>query len=356
MDFSEYGTLSEEWVDFEKNNSEAAGWTLDIGGGDPVKLQAQGNIMTAAMGRAKLERSGLWAVVEFEDYTATSRDGYAIPVRCYRPKAARGRTLPAHVHYHGGGYTTGDLETDECYCVAWAHALSAAVVSVNYRHTPQVSGLVPFHDAIDAFDWIAGHAAALGADPERLTVGGISAGGGLAAAVVVHEVRQALAGGAAARVRGQVLAIPNVVQEFPFERFADRGRTSLVQCAGSPLLPKIFYDYMVGLLRAGHDTPANHPTWNPGLVEDEVLRSIPPTAMLVCGSDLLRDEGLMYASRLRDAGVPTKVHIFDGMPHGFYLFDQLASTTRWEEIVRESTRWAGSKEGEWFVEVPPQKP
>lgn len=52
----------------------------------------------------------------------------------------------------------------------------------------------------------------------------------------------------------------------------------------------------------------------------------------------------------------TKVHIFPGLPHGFYAFEQLPATKRWEEVMRESIRWAGVNEGDWFVEVSPQQP
>lgn len=306
MDFSQYGAPSEEWVEFTKSHPEATGFMPDKESQTPAELQARVNAMTTHLSKSKLEASGLWNVVESEDYAVAGRDGNAIPLRRYRPKAAAatGKPLPAYIYLHGGGFLFGTLESDEPLCVAWAHALSIAVVSVNYRHTPQASGLAAWHDAIDAFEWIADNASStLGLDPANLTIGGISAGAALAAAVAVHEARTARdAGGSPPRLRGQVLAIPSLMQELPAHLFADREKTSPVQCAGAVLLNKDWLGYFQGLLRAGTDVPRDHPTWNPGLVEKELLPYLPRTAMLVAGGDPLRDQGLLYATRLKEAG------------------------------------------------------
>ncbi|KAK7755767.1 hypothetical protein SLS62_002380 [Diatrype stigma] len=359
MDFSQYGTPTEEWVEFLKSHSEAAGFMPDKENRTPAELQAQVNVLIAQQSRTKLQASGLWNVVESEDYTVAGRDGNTISLRCYRPKAAvaTGKPLPAYIYFHGGGFLFGNLESDEPMCVAWAHALSIAVVSVNYRHTPQASGLAAWHDAIDAFEWIAGHASTtLGLDPSSLTVGGISAGAALAAAVAVHDARTARDGGTPPRLRGQVLAIPSLMQDLPTDLFADRAKTSPVQCADAALLNEDWLGYFLGLLHVDTDVPRDHPTWNPGLVEEELLPYVPRTAVLVSGGDPLRDQGLLYATRLKEAGAKTKVHIFQGLPHGFYNFEQLSATKRWEEVMHESIRWAGANEGDWFVEASPQQP
>ncbi len=301
MDFSRYGNPSREWAAFEKSHPEAIKLIPNTEAYSPAELQAVGNAATAAASKTKLEQSGLWKVVESEDYAATGRDGNAIPIRCYRPKTARGKTLPAYIYFHGGAFMFGTLEADEGLCVAWAHALSMAVVSINYRHTPQVSGLAAWHDSIDAFEWIMSSASTLGLDPAKVTVGGISAGAMFAATVAAHDVRRARDAGSRPRLAGQVLATPALVQEFPYRLFADREKTSPVQCAGAAVLSRESYDGLLALVHTNTDVPLDHPTWNPGLTEAELLKNMPRTAILVSGGDVLRDEGLMYASRLRDA-------------------------------------------------------
>ena len=60
---------------------------------------------------------------------------------------------------------------------------------------------------------------------------------------------------------------------------------------------------------------------------------------------------------LMQPSVETKVHVFDGMPHGFYIFDSCPATPRWEEVMREAIRWSGTSKDEWIIEGPtPPKP
>lgn len=302
MDFSQYGTPSEEWKEFAKTNPLAIGFMPDKENTPPAELQAQVNEAVKGMNKAKLDESGLWNVVESEDYVATGRDGNDIAIRRYRPKAANGKTLPTYIYFHGGGYIFGSLDADEPLCVAWAHTLSMAVVSINYRHTPQASGPSAWHDAIDGFEWVMSNTSKLGVDPAKITVGGISAGASLAAGVTVHDVRKSRETGSPLRVKGQILAIPVLMQEVPYHLFADKEKTSRVQCAGSAVLSKDWLDYFTGMLHANTDVPLSHPTWNPGLTEMELLPYMPPTAFLVSGADVLRDDGLFYATRLKEAG------------------------------------------------------
>ena len=304
LDFSQYGTLSEEWKEFEKANQELlkAFSVSPTETGGPIEIEERLNNAAGKASKARLEKLGLWKVVEAQDYDVTVRDGNTIPIRCYRPKGLREKALPVHIYYHGGGYFVGSLETDEFMCVAWTHELSIAVISVNYRHTPQVSGLVPWHDSIDAFEWIAGNTSSLRINPRKITVGGISAGGSLAAAVAVHDVRKAIEAKTPPRISGQVLAIPILLQDFPYDLFADKEKTSYSQNANVAVLSRSDMDFVVQLLRMNSDVPPDHPTWNPGATEKEVLQHMPRTAILANGSDVLRDHALVYTKRLQDAG------------------------------------------------------
>ena len=303
LDFSRYGTTSEEWKEFERANAELIkSFSMSHSKStDPADIQAAMNRLGEEGSKSRLEKRGLWDVVEAQDYSVAGRDGNAIPIRCYRPKASGQKTLPVYIYYHGGGYFVGSLETDEWMCVTWAHELSIAVISVNYRHTPQVSGLAPWHDSIDAFEWIADNTSTLGVDPERITVGGISAGGSLAAAVATHDVRKAIAAGTTPRIRGQVLAIPVLFLDFPYHLFASKEKVAHFQNANSAILGQADMDYICELLRKNSDVPLDHPTWNPGATEKDVLQHMPRTAIIASGSDVLRDHPLLYAHRLQDA-------------------------------------------------------
>ena len=109
-----------------------------------------------------------------------------IPVRIYRPDGDAPK--PTIVYYHGGGWVIGGLDTHDEGCRAFADAVDAVVVSVDYRLAPEHPFPAPLDDAFAALVWVHDHARELGADPTRIALAGDSAGGNLAA-VVAHQAR-----------------------------------------------------------------------------------------------------------------------------------------------------------------------
>ncbi|WP_163008443.1 alpha/beta hydrolase, partial [Streptomyces sp. S5] len=106
----------------------------------------------------------------------------ALRVRIYRPEADAPVPAPCLVWFHGGGMVLGTPEADDARVSAYARDVGCVVVSVAYRLAPEHPHPMPVEDCYRALRWTAGRARALGIDPHRLAVGGISAGGGLAAA------------------------------------------------------------------------------------------------------------------------------------------------------------------------------
>ena len=102
-----------------------------------------------------------------------------VPIRVYRPKDADG-PLPGILDIHGGGMTTGDIETEDFPATALAESSGCIVVSVEYRLAPEHPDPAPVEDCYAALVAIADQAADFGIDPDRLAIYGVSAGGGLA--------------------------------------------------------------------------------------------------------------------------------------------------------------------------------
>jgi acetyl esterase len=117
-----------------------------------------------------------------EELALPAGDGTPLPARLYADSRATG--LPVLLYLHGGGFTIGSLETHDSLCRQLALRSGAAVVALDYRLAPEHRFPVAVDDAWAAMQWLAAHGAALGLDGSRLAVGGDSAGGTLAMAVV----------------------------------------------------------------------------------------------------------------------------------------------------------------------------
>jgi len=228
--------------------------------------------------------------------------GGVIPIRLYRPLGAGAdERLPGLVYFHGGGWSFGDLDTHEVVCRELANLGRCAVASVDYRLAPEHKFPAAVDDAIAATGWLAREAGALGLDPDRIAVGGDSAGGNLAA-VVALAARDA----GAPRLAMQLLIYPatDMAADTPSHReFADGyvlTRDAILWSRGNYLRsPDDVVDWRASPLRAPD------------------LARLPPAYLVTCGFDPLRDEGRAYAERLSAAGVPVTYECFEGMVHGF---------------------------------------
>ncbi|MGW7578357.1 alpha/beta hydrolase [Streptomyces sp. NPDC054765] len=271
-------------------------------------------------------------------------DGSELAVEVYRPEGAAGTApgtdangaagaaspLPAVLHFHGGGFALGrSLPGQDRVAIALCRELPAVVVTVEYRLAPEHRYPAGVEDCYLALEWAAGRAAGLGIDPGRIAVAGKSAGGGLGAAVALM-----------ARDRGgpvlayQSLCVPDlddrVGADAPAETEAEgasEGASDARVLGGRGVQESWLYYLPEGMTTAeAYAAPARATE----------LSGLPPTHVLVCDLDPMRDAGLAYARRLMDAGVPVTVRNVPGAWHGFELF---APDTR---VAKEMTaHWTG---------------
>ncbi|KAH8881500.1 alpha/beta-hydrolase, partial [Thozetella sp. PMI_491] len=273
------------------------------------------------------------------DHTVLTRDGAAIPLRSYRPAAVDpAKPLPAYIYFHGGGMMFGSIETED-YAGAFISSRSGfQVLHVEYRHTPEFTHPTALNDAWDTFEWVNANATALAVDPANLLVGGVSAGGCLTASVVFQEVALARKEDRPVRIKGQLLVIPWLVHRdvYPYELFASKDKCSIVQCAETSILPSAVYNRFTDIFDV--KDPAE-PLMNVGLASLEDLEGMPRAAFIVSGWDMLRDEAFILAEKLEKLGVPTKKHIFTGLPHAFRKWAALESSKRYDDLTIESLKW-----------------
>lgn len=221
-----------------------------------------------------------------------------VSVRIYRPHQARG----AVVWMHGGGWVMGDLDTEHPWAARIAEGSGAVVISVNYRLSPEHRFPAALDDAYAVLTWTAEHAAELGIDPDRIAVGGHSAGGGLAAQVALRaRDRQG------PPIHFQLLNEPELddrQQTWSARQFTD------TPWVNRDVVTASWRHYLGSAPASQYAAPARATD----------LSGLPPTYIATAEFDPNRDEGIDYALRLLQAGVPVELHQWPGTFHGSQAF------------------------------------
>lgn len=220
-----------------------------------------------------------------------------VPARLYVPRDGSDALL---VYLHGGGWILGDIETHDALCRVLAEKAGVRVLSLDYRLAPEHPFPAAYDDCLTAYRWVAANAAELGADPDRLAIGGDSAGGNLAAAVALQAAEEGLP------LAFQLLIYP------------------ATDTTASSVSRKLFGE---GFLLTGAlmgravecyaPTPEQqlHPRFH--LIDAEVPAGVAPAYVCTAGFDPLRDEGEAFAEKLMAAGVEVELEQFNGQIHGF---------------------------------------
>jgi len=239
------------------------------------------------------------AVAEIQDCVIPVDDG-KIKLRVYKP--ADREPLPVLVFFHGGGWVMGDLDAVDAPLRALTNAAQTIVVSVDYRLAPEYKFPTAVNDCYAALKWVAANARALGADADRIAVGGESAGGNLATVVTLMAREHAFP-----RLHYQVLIYPvtDISGDYP----------SKSNFAGHFIGREDMSYFESHYLRTEEDRQNIHVS--PLLAE---LHNLPPALVVTAGYDPLHDEGASYARRLKEAGVDVTYYCYEDMIHGFLGF------------------------------------
>ncbi len=236
----------------------------------------------------------------------TTGSSSGLTLRLYTPLAAPSLLLAGLVFFHGGGLVAGNLDTHDGICRALANASGCKVVSVAYRLAPEARFPAALEDGCEAARWVAANAGSLGIDPERLGLGGDSAGGTLAAAVCQQLV------GREPRLAFQLLACP--ILDY-------RARTESRRLFESGyMLDQSLIEHDLASYLRDCDDPSD-PRISP--LRCERLAGLPPAVIHTAECDPLRDEGALYADRLQAAGVRTSYRCHPGMMHLFYALREI---------------------------------
>jgi acetyl esterase len=228
-----------------------------------------------------------------------SCDGYDLPVRTYTP-AHRVSPLGALVFFHGGGYVLGNLDNEEPRCIHFASKVNCVVISPEYRLAPEHPFPAALDDCYRTVCWVAEEAQRLGVDERRISVGGISSGGGLAASVA-HRARDEKLPGLVL----QLLLFPTLdcrLQTVSARRFTD---TPLWDSHSN----RTMWDYYLA--------NSDYPPWYAAPALADAFDGLAPAMLAVAEFDPLRDEALEYAKALLEAEVSVELHLYAETYHAF---------------------------------------
>ncbi len=256
---------------------------------------------TAGAGVLELPTTPL---ARMENFSVPARDGFDIPVRLVAPST---EPLPVLVYFHGGGFTIGSVATHDGLCRRLAHLSGCAVLSVDYRLAPEYKFPTAYNDAWDVVQWVAQRGKAYGLQADKIAVGGDSAGGTLSAACAIS------ARDAGLRLALQLLFYPGVAghQNTPSHHTFASGFV-----LEEPHITYFFTQYI--------RTEADRDDWRFAPLDGRTdagyevdLSDVAPVWMGLAECDPLVDEGVLYADRLRMAGVPVDLEIYRGVVHEF---------------------------------------
>lgn len=235
--------------------------------------------------------------------------------------------LPGYLFFFGGAFRQGGIHFPSVDALLRARAAKAGTVIVapDYALAPEEPYPVALEQATAVLRWMSQNAAALAIDPAAITIGGMSAGGDIAAVLAVTNRDDD-----GIPVRQQILEVPVSDLTGGHLTLDVAAELGLDEVAMVPMMREMAANYLAG-------TDPLTPTVSPLFTPD--LSGLPPAHVFVAEYDVFRGDGEAYAEALSTHGTPATLHRHQGMTHGSLAFTkQVAGAQEWERAVVELLR------------------
>ena len=211
------------------------------------------------------------------------------------------------LYLHGGGYVLGSARTHRVMLAHLARAAKARVLALDYRLAPEIPFPAPVEDSVSAYQWLLSR----GIAPEKVAIGGDSAGGGLTIAALV-----------ALRSVGEPMPAAGVCIS-PWADMEATGQSYTTNAEADPQITRDRILKIAGVYLDGKDPKA--PLASPIHAD---LTGLPPLLLQVGSIEVLLDDSTMLKSKAKEAGVPVEMEVWDDMPHVWHHYAPILPEAR----------------------------
>jgi acetyl esterase len=265
------------------------------------------------------------SIKEVKDVTIQASSG-PLDIRLYIPHGDG--PFPILINLHGGGWVLGSLGSNRCTCEELCSRTPCMVIAVDYHLAPEAKFPVAFNDCYEATEWVVNNIARYNGDASKIVVGGMSAGGNLAAAVALKARDEQ-----SFKLAGQLLMVPVVDCNFETESYKKYAQGYLLTSE----LMKWYWNHYLSCAADGM-----HPYASPLRATSHA--HLPPALIMTAEFDPLRDEAYAYATALTKAGVVVEHHVYPSI-HGFVsMADRIDAGQRALDVMAAYLRDVFAKE------------
>ncbi|WP_292010893.1 alpha/beta hydrolase [Chryseobacterium sp.] len=292
---------------------------LNSGGGKPIEEMSPEDARLVLVG-AQNSVSYDYSDIEDSERTIT-QDGITVNIHVVKPRGAKDG-LPVFMFFHGGGWVLGDYPTHKRLVRDLVVKSGAVAVFPDYTPSPEAQYPVAINQAYAATKWVAENGKEIGVDSSRLAIAGNSVGGNMTAVVALLAKDRK-----GPELKQQVLLWPVTDADFTRESWEKYAEERFLT---APLMKWMWNNYTsdLGQRKEKYASPFQ--------ASLEELKGLPPALVQVAENDILHDEGVAYARKLDEAGVPTTITDFKGFIHDYGLLNPISHVPAIQEALSQA--------------------
>ncbi|MCT1525739.1 alpha/beta hydrolase [Sphingobacterium hotanense] len=280
---------------------------LNSSGGKPMEEMTPEEARKVLEDAQKSVEADVSGIIEKE--MEISKDGLTVKAIVIKPSDKKDEKLPVFIFIHGGGWVLGDYPTHKRLVRDLVLHSGAAAVFVDYSRSPEAKYPTAINEIYAVTEWVAEHGDEIGVDGKNLAIAGNSVGGNMSAVTCLMAKDK---GGPA--IKFQLLLWPVTDADFTRASFKEYAEERFLT---ANMMKWMWDNYLPeeDKRKEYYATPFNAPL--------DKLKGLPPALVQLAENDILYDEGLDYARKLDEAGVPTLIQTFNGFIHDFGLLNPL---------------------------------